>query len=562
MTSNLITNELFDKHQQTLNQALSAIKAREFWTVYPEVPSKKIYGETANADGLSAFNARLNNSFVLSQPTNGEFIGNETSPYGFDLNIRHPKADLDTLIPAMQAALPAWRDAGIQTRTGICLEILERLNKISFEMGYAVMHTSGQSFVMGFQAGGPHAQDRGLEALAYAYELMTQTAPSVTWVKPQGRHQPLSVEKTFTVVPRGISATIACATFPTWNSYPGLFASLVTGNPVVIKPHPGAILPLAITVQIAQQVLQQNGFAPHLVSLFADDAQHPITKDLALHQSVKLIDYTGSSEFGNWLEDNARQAQVYTEKAGINSIVIDSAEQLKPVVNNLAFSLSLYSGQMCTTPQNIYIPKDGIGTSEGPLSFDQVASALATAIEGLLSDDKRAVDILGNIQSAATLKRVSNASALGEVILQDKAYQNSEFDNATMRSPLVLKVNASDTTSYMQEMFGPIVFLIATDSTKHSIELAKQSALEHGALTWGIYSNNQEVLNQMAQASLDAAVALSCNLTGGLFVNQAAAFSDFHATGANNAANASLTNAQFVSGRFAVVQNRWHSKSQ
>ena len=31
--------------------------------------------------------------------------------------------------------------------------------------------------------------------------------------------------KTFHVVPRGVALVIGCNTFPTWNSYPGLFAS-------------------------------------------------------------------------------------------------------------------------------------------------------------------------------------------------------------------------------------------------------------------------------------------------------------------------------------------------
>jgi hypothetical protein len=53
-------------------------------------------------------------------------------------------------------------------------------------------------------------------------------------------------------------------------------------------------------------------------------------------------------------------------------------------------------------------------------------------------------------------------------------------------------------------------------------------------------------------------VALSENLTGGVFVNQSAAFSDFHATGANPAANACLTDPAFVAGRFRVVQSRRH----
>ena len=45
-------------------------------------------------------------------------------------------------------------------------EIVTRINKKSFEIAHAVMHTSGQAFVMAFQAGCPHAQDRALEAIA------------------------------------------------------------------------------------------------------------------------------------------------------------------------------------------------------------------------------------------------------------------------------------------------------------------------------------------------------------------------------------------------------------
>jgi hypothetical protein len=53
-------------------------------------------------------------------------------------------------------------------------------------------------------------------------------------------------------------------------------------------------------------------------------------------------------------------------------------------------------------------------------------------------------------------------------------------------------------------------------------------------------------------------VLLSVNLTGGVFVNQTAAFSDYHASGANPAANASLVDAAFVAGRFRVAETRVH----
>ena len=143
---------------------------------------------------------------------------------------------------------------------GVSMEILSRLNKLSFEIAYAVQHTTGQGFMMAFQAGGPHAQDRGFEAVTYAWQEMSRIPGISVWEKPQGKNDPIRMEKHFTVVPRGVALVIGCSTFPTWNGYPGLFASLATGNTVIVKPHPGAILPLAITVKVAREVLAEAGF--------------------------------------------------------------------------------------------------------------------------------------------------------------------------------------------------------------------------------------------------------------------------------------------------------------
>ena len=66
------------------------------------------------------------------------------------------------------------------------------------------------------------------------------------------------------------------------DSYPGLFASLVTGNAVVVKPHPGAVLPLAISVQVAREVLAENGFSPDLVQLAPESPGEGLAKVLAV----------------------------------------------------------------------------------------------------------------------------------------------------------------------------------------------------------------------------------------------------------------------------------------
>ena len=203
--------------------------------------------------------------------------------------------------------------------------------------------------------------------------------------------------KRFRIIPRGVSLLIGCATFPTWNGYPGLFASLATGNPVLVKPSRRAVLPLAITVAVAREVLAEAGFSPDLVALTVDAPGDRAAADLALRPEVRLIDFTGSSAFGTWLEAHATQAVVFAEKSGVNSVVIDSTDDYQGMLRNLAFSLSLYSGQMCTTPQNLFVPDAGIETDEGHRSFDEVATDLAGAIDGLLGDPKRAVAILGGI---------------------------------------------------------------------------------------------------------------------------------------------------------------------
>jgi phenylacetic acid degradation protein paaN len=294
------------------------------------------------------------------------------------------------------------------------------------------------------------------------------------------------------------------------------------------------------------------------VTLVAHAAGDDTAQKLALRPEVKLIDFTGSSANGEWLEKNARQAQVFTEKAGVNQIVLDSADDLKSVARNIAFSLALYTGQMCTAPQNIYVPRGGIDTSEGHLSFDQVAQGLSEAVQKLLGDPARAVEILGAVVNDGVAQRLEAARGLGPVVLDSQAIAHPQFKDARIRTPLIVKLDAKDDAKYLQEWFGPIAFVIATDDTEHSLKIARRAVRDHGALTLSVYSKDQDVVDAAVSVAEDSGVALSINLTGGVFVNQSAAFSDYHGTGANPAANAALTDSAFVASRFRVVQHRMH----
>ncbi|MGC5362098.1 phenylacetic acid degradation protein PaaN [Streptomyces sp. DT24] len=563
MAAELSPQKLSDKHRATLDKAIEAIRTRAYWSPHPEHP--KAYGEggapgsLSAAEGKAAFDAVLHTRLDLGQPGTDAWTGGEVSPYGPELGVEYPHADPDVLLPAMRAGTVAWREAGPETRALVCLEILARIGARTHEFAHAVMHTSGQAFMMAFQAGGPHAQDRGLEAVTYAYEEQTRTPSTADWSKPQGKRDPLELRKSFTPAGRGVSLLIGCNTFPTWNGYPGLFASLATGNPVLVKPHPRAVLPLALTVKVAREVLSDTGFDPNLVCLAVERPGEGIARSLAVRPEIRIIDYTGSTAFGDWLEANAHQAQVYTEKAGVNTIVVDSTDDYRGMLSNLAFSLSLYSGQMCTTPQNLLIPRDGIATDAGDKTYDDVVSDLAAAVTGLLGDDSRANALLGALVNPEVKGRLEAAAGLGEVALPSREVTNPEFPDAVVRTPVVVKLDGAKPEAevvFLTECFGPVSFAVAVDSTEHALELLRRTIRDKGAMTVGAYTTSPDVERAIEDVCLDESAQLSLNLTSGVYVNQTAAFSDFHGSGGNPAANAALCDGAFVSNRFRVVEVR------
>jgi len=550
---------LFEKHRATLDAAVEAIHTRGYWAAFNEMPSPKTYGETAMEDGKRAYEACLGKEFALDQPGVRGWMSSERSPYGVALDVKYPVCDAEALVAAGQRAMAGWQKIGAEGRVGVCLEILDRLNKRSFEIAHAVMMTTGQGWMMAFQAAGPHAQDRGLEAVAYAWREQSFVPAEAVWEKPQGKNPPLVMKKHFEIVGRGVALVVGCGTFPTWNTYPGLFAALATGNAAIVKPHSNAILPTALTVRIAREVLAENGLDADLVTLAAFD-QREDTQTLARHPAVKSVDFTGGNAFGQWLIDNCRQAQVYAELAGVNNIVIDSTDAYKAMLRNLAFTLALYSGQMCTTSQAILVPADGIETDEGRKSYDDVCADLARAIEGFLAKPEVAHAVLGAVQSEDTLRRIdiANGGALGRVILAARTLANPDFPNAQVRTPVLIACDAADESAWMEERFGPISFIVKVADTAAAIALSEHVVARHGALTVGLYSTRQEVIDAMTAATWRSKVALSINLTGGVFVNQSAAFSDYHGTGGNPAANASYADSAFVANRFRVVQRRYH----
>ncbi len=320
---NLDSDGLFDLHRARLERAVEANRLRMAWSPFVESPSRKHHPPGAHAAGRAAYEARLGRAMLEDHPARVGWVGGEVSPYtGARLEVRYPQVDVGALLARVEDARSSWAQATPRQRVGVCLEILDRLARQTFENAYATMHTGGQGFMLAFAGSGASSLDRGLEALAMAWQAMDQIPAVATFQRPFGPGPAVTLHKRYRLVPVGIAAVVTCGSYPAWNAWPAMLANLATGNPVVLKPHPNGILPVAIAVETGRRVLEQAGFSPDLLTLVADTPEAPATVGLLQHPAVAIVDFTGSQRFGAWIESNCRDKQVYTETSGCNAVAL------------------------------------------------------------------------------------------------------------------------------------------------------------------------------------------------------------------------------------------------
>jgi phenylacetic acid degradation protein paaN len=552
-------NVLFTRHKERLEQAIHHCHTRTYWSPFQESPSAKHHPPNAHEEAKKAFYRLQNHPFPLIQPNTIGSVGKEISPYTQKpLGITYPKHDPSELIHTSQTSQRSWNKISPKVRVGLCMEMLEQLSKNCFLNTYASMHTAGMSFMMAFAGSGANALDRGLEALAHAHKAMEAIPSGTKFERSFGKGPMTTIDKKYHIVGRGVAVVVCCGTFPTWNAYPALFANLATGNSVVLKPHPNGILPVAIAVQTCRKVLCEHGFDPNLVLLAADEPENPITIPLIQHKYTSIIDFTGSPSFGTWVEKNCKHALVYTETAGCNSVIMESTSNYDGMMNAIAQSLCLFSSQMCTSAQNIFIPQDGVRHNHTQIPYQQVVTDLIAKIDSLTAVPKIAAAICGCVMSPQTFTQMNELRIRAQrtdTLLRDAhCFVHPQFPNASTATPMLVEVDIEDSEVYRQEYFGPMAFIIRAPTAKTALKQASEDAHRYGSIASYAYSISPQFLEEVEEAFVHAGASIGFNLIAHLPINFSAAYSDFHVTGLNPAGNACLTDIAFVASRFRIVQ--------
>lgn len=540
-----------------LASAVEAMQCRSAFSAFAGRTPSGATGDEADAAFALLLDAALDLPGHVGEPTRQI---DEVSPWtGRALGVSYPRAQVEDLIEHARRAQAGWDRADADLRAAVCISGIERLFAENEVLGLAAMHTTGQGRGMSQSGSGTNALDRGLEAVAGSWQALQRVPSGAVWEQTFGTEK-VSLEKTYRAMPLGIALVVACASFPAWNVYPAVFANLMAGNPVIVKPHPTSVLQMALAVRVLRATLADAGFSPDLVQLATDTVAEPVTSILATHRDVRVVDFTGSQRYGAWIEEHARQARVYTETSGLNSVVLQGLPEPDADLRAIAGALSLFSAQMCTAPQNIYIPSDGVAIPEGRMSADDLEQGIVDALAAVWSSPRRAAAVLGTIQSAQTIDELdaltARVRARGRVLSEPHTWEAPGFPEARTTTPLVARVDVTDSDLFDHECFGPAVFLIRVPSARAGLERAASDAARHGAITAFVYATDADLIADAEDAFAAAGAALTVNVTGAMPINFSAAFSDFHVSGLNPAGTATLTDDAFVSGRFRVVQSR------
>lgn len=532
-----------DQYADLLKNAADAAASRLPFLPYSDELSS--YSEEDIAEGGRQFNRLLNSPFVFDRETElrspGTWIGSEVSPYGFPLGITYRKGDFSELVRRGRRATKQWERIGPELRAAVLCEALDRLHRATFLFAHVGMHTSGHGFFMGFHANAIHAQARALESISAIWSIQRQLNKDVSTQFVVGDGPVQTIVRSFRTKPVGLSVVYAGRVVPTWGAYPAIFASLAAGCATVVIPHDNAVLPIALTIRIIKSVCQDVGLSRDIVSAFvADDDRQK--REAALHPSVKVIDYMGKSEFGEWLLQHALRAKVFIQSSSFTPVFVHSTKDYNGLVSNLAFGLCSYSGQLCTSPQTIYVMGDGIVTDEEIVPIARFKRDLVDKLNELLNQPERARELLGALvdpESGDNIRRLSSGE-YGEVLRYSEVVPDADYPKARVATPLVLDVKMigdDKASAHRSEISGPVSFILEMKNIDEVIYDLRKAAVHHGYLGVALFTIERGVERAFGNLAAEVGALLTVNFTKNFYISQYAIFSDLHGSGANPSSN-------------------------
>lgn len=395
-------------------------------------------------------------------------------------------ADVDAAIAAAQAAFPTWRALSPQKRKAHLDRALRAMIERREELAAIVTRENGKAL-----------REARTEVDSAIKEMDYQIAEGLRLC---GQTVPVDVGGTLAYSTREALGPVAIVT--PWNfpfNVPCRKATpaLMAGNTVVLKP---ASLTPRTALEFTRLIADSG--VPRGVANCVTGAGGSVGAALVGDTRIKAVSFTGSTAVGKSIQLAAARNLTPTqlELGGKNPAIVLPDADLDVAVAEIVKGAFACSGQWCTSTSRVIVLEE----IAAELTKRLVAAAQAISVRDGANEDCGMGPVCGARQKADILAYIAKGCAEGARLLTGgTALEGEDYDHGCFVAPTVFDRVTPIMTIAREEIFGPVLVIIAVKSFEEAVEVANGVAY---GLSSSIFTNDlKRALTYMERAEVGLA---------------------------------------------------------
>ena len=360
--------------------------------------------------------------------------------------------DVDRAVQAAQRAFTSFSRTSRQERIDLLEAILAEYIRRQDEMAQAITT----------EMGAPAALARNAQAFMGVAHLSTAIGVLKDYEFEEVRGSTLISRE-----PIGVCAFITPWNWPSNQIGCKVAPALAVGCTMVLKPSEVAPLSGILWAEI----MDAAGVPAGVFNLINGDGPG-VGAVLSSHPGVDMVSFTGSTRAGVEVAKNAAPTikRVHQELGGKSANIILEDADISAAVTAGVTRIMNNSGQSCNAPTRMLAPR---------ARMDEVKAAAKAAAEALTVGDPTGDVTLGPVVSDVQWNKIQTLIAKGieegATLVTGGVGRPDGLTAGYFVKPTIFADVAPDMTVAREEIFGPVLSIIAYDSEEEAIEIANDT---------------------------------------------------------------------------------------
>ncbi|MEU1343702.1 aldehyde dehydrogenase family protein [Streptomyces sp. NPDC005827] len=306
--------------------------------------------------------------------------------------------------------------------------------------------------------------DEPIEMVKYYADLLERQSfrEELPVLESRGRRHRRWIEKEAA----GVVAAILPYNFPNQLALAKLAPALAAGCTVVLKGAPDTPW---TTLALGRIIAEETGIPPGVVNVLTSSG--PETGELlTTHPGIDMITFTGSTPVGKAIMAAASGTlkRVFLELGGKSAMILLDDADLANAAMFAAFTICSHSGQGCALTSRLLVPREKHDEIVG-----LVAAMLGKVRYGDPADPKTHMGpLISEKQRAKVHGMVERAVAAGARLVTGGRPVDGE---GFFYEPTLLAGVDPAAEIAQEEVFGPVLAVIAYDDEDHAVRIANDS---------------------------------------------------------------------------------------